>query len=555
MSSHGRAPRSVENFRSRTGWPQRREPVRHIFGLHYAWRVLPRRLARLVAAAIAGVLLWLAFAPHDLWWTAPLSVAMFSGSVLRVRPRSGFLLGFVFGMAFFAPVLSWSGVYVGTFPWMALAVLQALYFAAMGTVIAVLQRRDVAPTLGAAAWVTQEWLRGTTPFGGFPWARLAFSQANAPWAPAVAWVSAPGLTFALALAGGVLTAVVTTAARRARTPERAGELRSHARTGAALAAAALALVGGCIITAPTEGSPMQVAAVQGNVPTAGLDFNAQRRAVLDNHAQATRRLAEDVTAGRSPRPDLVVWPENASDIDPTRNSDASEEIADALGRLQAPLVVGAVLSEPSPKVSNASMLYLPGQGLSARYVKQHPVPFGEYIPYRSFFRMFSKKVDLVRADFTAGRSVGLFNVPTRSGPAEVAPIICFEVAYDDLLRKPANRGAQMFLVQTNNATFGRTSESQQQLAISRLRALEYGRSIVHVSTVGVSALITPDGVAHERSSLFTQRVLEGRLPLRSHATMAQRLGRAPEVIATLVCVLALGGTWVGRRKSSAATDR
>lgn len=534
-----------------------------------------KALLRAFGAVIAGLLLWLAFPDHGLWWTPPLAVALITLCLWRVRARTGALIGFIFGMAFFMPTLSWSGVYVGAFPWTALAVLESLYMAALGAAVALVQRRHIAPFVVACLWVTQEWLRSTTPFGGFPWARLAFSQADAPWAPLIAWVSAPGLTFVLALAGTALASCVALAApvvakRRGRTtaaPASAGDADTSANaTGSgatpagdarrddargiaarlpaavpALAAstAVLALVVGSLITPGTSGRMLRVAGVQGNVPTEGLEFNAQRRAVLDNHVRATLGLAQQVDADRTPRPDVVVWPENASDIDPKRNPDASDEIASAIAAVKTPLIVGAVLNEPRPEVSNASMLYLPGKGLRDTYVKQHPVPFGEYIPYRSFFRKFSSQVDLVKADFASGREVGLFTLPNAKGGVKLAPIICFEVAYDDLLRKPANEGAQIFAVQTNNATFGHTAESTQQLEISRLRALEYGRSIIHVSTVGVSALITPDGQLHERSQLFTQKVLTGQLPLRSHATPAQRLGRWPEIAASAVSLVAL----------------
>lgn len=552
--------------------------------------MLTRRLLRLVAAILAGTSLWLAFPDHDLWWCAPIGVALLALAVVHCRLRAGVLLGFVAGMAFFVPTLSWSGTYVGVLPWFALAVLQSLYFAALGGVLAVLQRRRIAPFLGACAWMTQEWLRGTTPFGGFPWARLAFSQADAPWTPIVAWTGAPGLGFLIALLGGALAfagACAWTAlrARQAATgaasqldatdpPEertdhpgegahpvgrrsRASSRRPRSTPAQApvlSAAAAVVLLGaGCLISPPTSGRTVRVAGVQGNVPTAGLEFNAQRRAVLDNHAHATEQLAADVTAGRRSQPDLVVWPENSSDIDPLRNADAGQQISDAVSAIKAPTLVGAVLDEPRTEVSNASMLYEPGKGVVDRYVKQHPVPFGEYIPYRSFFRMFSSKVDLVKADFAKGKKVSVFTIQTAHGPVHLAPIICFEVAYDDLLRKPAQRGADLFAVQTNNATFGHSAESTQQLAVSRIRALEYGRSIAHVSTVGVSALITPDGVTHEASSLFTRAVLDGDLPLRSHATLAQRLGRWPEIIGAAITALALLGA--RRRKSSASLAR
>lgn len=472
-----------------------------------------------------------------------------------VSKRLGALLGFVTGLAFFAPALRWSGVYVGAVPWLALAILQSLYLLLTAVALAWVSPKRPAVLMTGAVWVIGEWLRSTTPFGGFPWLRLAFSQADAPWTPVVAWAGASGLTFLIAALGGALARLVWVVTGGYRGADRR-------RQGLGLVAAAvpvLGLVAGVLITPPVAGEKLKVAAVQGNVPTAGLDFNAQRQAVLNNHAAATQDLAQDVQAGRAAKPDVVVWPENASDIDPLRNADAQRTILEAVDAVGAPTLVGAVLSEPAPKVSNASMLYLPKRGVTDRYVKQHPVPFGEYIPYRSFFRTFSKQVDLVRADFVQGQKVSVFSIPVSkqveaSGRVRLAPVICFEVAYDDLLRKPANRGAQLFVVQTNNATFGYTDESTQQLAISRIRALEYGRSIVHVSTVGVSALITPDGAAHQRTELFTRKVLTGELPLRDHATFAQRIGRAPEYVSTAALVMAVA-IRARRRKSSAPQRR
>jgi apolipoprotein N-acyltransferase len=260
----------------------------------------------------------------------------------------------------------------------------------------------------------------------------------------------------------------------------------------------------------------------------------------------TQQAAVSVKSGTRPKPDLVVWPENASDIDPLRNPDAANVINGVVDAINTPLILGAVLEEPRPMVSNASLLYLPGRGLVGRYVKRHPVPFAEYIPYRSFFRHFSDKVDLVSSDFAAGKTVGVFRVPARgAGTIAAGTIICFEVAYDGLIRDTVDRGANVLLVQTNNATFGFTDESVQQLAISRIRAIEHGRSIVHISTVGVSAMITPDGTVHQRSTLFTPAVLAADLPLRTDRTVSDRVGPWPENLAsagfaTMLALLALG---------------
>ena len=525
-------------------------------------------------AVASGLALWLAFPSHDLWIMAPIGVALLALATRRVAAWQGALLGLVSGLACFVPLLSWSGGYVGALPWIALAVLESLYLALLGLACALLQRGSasrgagkVRPLVVALVWVAQEALRGSTPFGGFPWGRLAFSQADSPLAGLASLGGAPAVTFGVALMGGLLAAGVArliderSAGRSSihggdldggGTPGTGGgKVKSLRVASECLVCAIAVLLLPALIPRPTDGPTARFLAVQGNVPRPGLNFNAERRAVLDNHARATQQAAAAVTAGTRLKPDLVVWPENASDIDPLRNPDAANVITAAVDAINTPLVLGAVLEEPLPMVSNASLLYLPGRGLTARYVKRHPVPFAEYIPYRSFFRTFSHKVDLVFSDFIAGTNVGVFRVPARDGGTIAAgPIICFEVAYDALVRDTVDHGANVLLVQTNNATFGFTDESVQQLAISRIRAIEHGRSIVHVSTVGVSAMITPDGTAHQRSTLFTSTVLAADLPLRAERTIADRVGPWPELLASaaVAAMLALAVVRLGRRR-------
>jgi apolipoprotein N-acyltransferase len=512
------------------------------------------RVYRYALALGSGLALWLAFPTHDLWWLAPVGVALLALATRGVGVRRGFLLGLVAGLACFAPLLHWSGTYVGAVPWLALSELEALYVAVLGAASALLQsapslagRYRVRPLAIALLWVADEALRSATPFGGFPWGRLAFSQADSPLAHLAALGGAPAVTFAVALAGATLAAGLSRLRWRGwrRPLPVAGLLPALPSFLVAL----LVLVLPLLVATPVGGRPAQVLAVQGNVPQPGLAFNAERRAVLDNHAQVTGRAAEAVRAGRQPRPDLVVWPENASDIDPLRNADAANVITGAVNALGVPILLGAVLDEPRPRISNASLLYLPDQGLAQRYVKQHPVPFGEYIPYRSFFRNFSDKVDLVRSDMVAGHGPGVFAVPSaHAGTIRAGTVICFEVAYDGLVRDTVRAGANLLAVQTNNATFGYTDESAQQLAISRLRAIEHGRSVVHVSTVGISALITPDGTAHQPTALFTSAALSGQLPVRSGLTVADRLGPWPEWLACGVVVLLLIAAGLHRRR-------
>jgi apolipoprotein N-acyltransferase len=517
-------------------------------GAGHERRLRPLRLVPALLLALgAGLALSLAF-PGTGWWPlAPVAVAGLALATRGQRSRRAALLGVVGGLAFMLTDLHWSGVYVGALPWVALSTLEAGFIAAMAALMphawrAPGGRAGTVITI-AGLWVAQEGLRSRIPFGGFPWARVAFSQADAPTLSYAALGGAPLVTAMVAAIGGCLALAVVAAIERA--PRR---IRVR-RTGATLLAGAALLAAGAAVPRPTGSDrTAQVAAVQGNVPQAGLAFNAQRRAVLDDHVDATMHFAADVATGRAARPDLVIWPENASDIDPLRNPDAYALITQAADAVHVPILVGAVLDEPPGHLSNASIVWGPtasaAPGPGAEYVKRHPAPFAEYIPYRSFFRHFSDKVDLVAEDFIAGNHVGVMSM----GPAKVGDVICFEVAYDDLVRDPVLAGADLLTVQTNNATFGYTDESVQQLAMSRLRAVETGRSVVHISTVGVSALIAPDGRIVARSGHFTQQVLQARLPLRTQLTIATRVGAVPEAVIGWAGVVLAGCAAFGARR-------
>jgi apolipoprotein N-acyltransferase len=313
--------------------------------------------------------------------------------------------------------------------------------------------------------------------------------------------------------------------------------------------AGLAAVAGLVVLAGVTGAaaaagdwqtsttrPYTVAVVQGNVPRLGLDFNAQREAVLRNHVTATLRLAADAAAGRVARPDLVLWPENASDIDPLENPDARALIDGAARAVGVPILVGTLGDGPTPDtIRNIAYVWDPATGPGASYVKRHPVPFAEYIPLRDVARLFSSDVDRVSRDFVKGADPGVLRV----GPATVGDVICFEVAYDGLIADVAER-SEMIVVQTNNATFGRSHETWQQLAMGQLRAVEHGRPVLVAATSGVSAVIDPDGHLSARSDVFTADVLVRTVSGRQGSTLSGRLGAGPEWVMVAVALLGLG---------------
>ncbi|PGH46489.1 apolipoprotein N-acyltransferase [Micromonospora sediminicola] len=510
-------------------------------------RPLPLTLA-VPAAVLAGLALLVAFPPYGLWPLAPVGVALLAAAVHRRRLRAGAGLGFLAGVALFAPLLEWTNLHTGYLPWVLLSLLQAGYLALLGAATAWVspladRHRAAWPLLTAVLWVGQEALRDRTPFGGFPWGRLAFSQDTSPLLRLAALGGAPLVTFAVALAGGILLTLAWRDWRRT-----AGQWRPVAGLTAALVAVVAA--GTAVPTGVRgAGDTVTVAIVQGNVPRLGLDFNAQRQAVLNNHVDATLKLAEQVAQGGQRRPDLVVWPENSSDIDPLRNPGAGDRISQAADAIGAPILVGAVLLGPGQgQVRNAGLLWRPGSGadLTQLYTKRHPVPFAEYVPLRSIARKVSAEVDRVRSDFVPGTRPGVLD----TGAVTLGDVICFEVAYDGIVRDTVTGGAQLLVVQTNNATFD-VAEARQQLAMVRLRAVEHGRSALMASTVGVSGFVSPDGRVDGATGFNTAEVVVRQMRLGDGRTPATTAGVWPEVALAALAVAALAGAAVLRRRRRA----
>jgi apolipoprotein N-acyltransferase len=501
---------------------------------------------RTLAALAAGLVLWQAFPPADLTALAPLAVALFTLVARGVAARTGAWLGLVTGAAFFLPVLTGIAA-IGPDGWVALSLVQALYLLPMGAGVAMVTRLPGWPVWVAALWVAQELVRGRVPFGGFPWARLAFSQTATPLTPFAALGGAPLVTFVTALTGALLAYAVVAVRGAVRVGAGGDRRRRWWGAVAALAGIAAIVGGGAMVPTPTAGRPVTVAVIQGNVPRLGLDFLGQRRAVLDNHVQRTRELAARVRAGRLPRPELVVWPENASDLDPYTEPEAHAAITAAVRDIGVPVLVGALTDTPDGrKVENRGIVWDPRTGPGDYYVKRHPVPFGEYLPFRDVLTRLITRFERIPRDFARGDRSGVM----RLGPVTVGDVICFEVAYDGEVRDVA--GGQVLVVQTNNATYGRTSLPPQQIAMSRLRAVEHGRTILVAATSGISAIVAPDGRVLDRSREFVPDIQVARVPARTARTPADRVGAAPEWTLAAVAVgavaAAVGAARAANRK-------
>ena len=305
--------------------------------------------------------------------------------------------------------------------------------------------------------------------------------------------------------------------------------------------AGLVLAGGLLPVDPTGGAPTTaVAAIQGNVPRArNLPQLLNDNDVTQNHVTATLKLAAQVKAGRLPRPGVVIWPEDASGLDPYYYPSLYDQILGTVNAIGAPILVGEVLQAP---LRNAGQLWVPGRGPTAIYVKRQLVPFGEYIPFRGIISSFSSLPSLQPVNFTAGNKAVVFG----AGAIRLGDVICYEVGFDNLVRSEVNAGANLLALQSNDADFeidGQTGETEQQTAMARIRAIESDRAVVYASTTGESSIIAPDGALLAHSGLWQRAELDARVPLVSYRTLADRVGAWPEYL--LVALTVLGLVWAG----------
>jgi apolipoprotein N-acyltransferase len=497
------------------------------------------RLLRLVpaaAAALSGVLLYVSFPPRTLWWLALPAFAVL-GWVLRGRGWKAALgLGYLFGLGFLLPLLVWTGVEVGPGPWLALVAIEAVFVALVGVGVAAVSKLPAWPVWAAAVWIAGEAARARVPFRGFPWGKIAFGQADGVFLPLAAVGGTPVLGFAVVLCGFGLYEVVRLALDWRRTREVRRSAAVLALLGVAVPVVA-AVAARPLVSDKAEDGTVTVAAIQGNVPRLGLDFNSQRRAVLDYHARETERLAAEVKAGKVPQPDFVLWPENSSDIDPFANADAAAVIQKAAEAINAPISVGGVV-ERDGKLYNEQILWDPAKGPTQTYDKRQVQPFGEYLPLRSFIGAINENwTSMVHQDFSRGTKPGVFDIDG----TEVGLATCYEAAFDWAVRDTVTHGAQLISVPSNNATFDRSEMTYQQLAMSRVRAVEHSRTVTVPVTSGVSAIIMPDGKITQKTGMFVADSLVQKVPLRSSETPATRLGILPEI--ALVLVAAGGVGW------------
>jgi apolipoprotein N-acyltransferase len=302
----------------------------------------------------------------------------------------------------------------------------------------------------------------------------------------------------------------------------------------------------------TAAGQVNVGIVQGNIPGRGIEAMGRARSVTNNHLSETVNLITRVRLGQQAQPDFLLWPENSTDIDPTVDPvtrltvDAAAQVA---GR---PILVGAVMQGPGEGERQTSALWwLPGRGPQARYDKQNLVPFGEWIPFRDQLKPLVPILERVGAQSVPGTKPGLLTVDVGDRTIRLGDVICFELAYDKTVYAALRGGAQVMLVQSNNATYGGTGQIEQQFAITRARAMEARREIAVATTNSVSGFIDRNGKVVYRTAEFTADSLVVSMPLRSALTPALKVSPWLERGLAALAVVAAVIAWVAARR----TDR
>jgi apolipoprotein N-acyltransferase len=455
---------------------------------------LKRNNLRFIYAFILGVIASLAFAPFSFWLAPILALHCLYNLLCRSFGLSAAFISLLFGLGLLLPVQHWTGEYVGNAPWLALCFMQAFLF--LPLIFVGGRRNTLNAILFGVIFVLIEFLLKSFPFGGFGWSRISFTQVDSPFKSLYPLVGTVGICFVLAFLAANRKIIIT------------------------FAAILILIVLPNIEQSLNNQTVTRVALVQGGVNRLGLDFNATPRQVFNNHLNATKR---DLTPNQV---DLIIWPENAVDVDIFANKDVKEDIVSLSQQLETPILIGGI-SKYSGDLQNFSVLFNPD--VTQLYTKRYLTPFGEFIPIRDLVSKISSLTDQVE-DFHPGNADNRMFL----GKSNFQVFICYELLSDKFKNQI---DGNFIVVQTNNATFGDTPQLEQEQNIARVRALESGRDLTYVSTTGITSFITSKGKIASDIPKFENATLIGEVTSSNGKNLNQYLGDYLEWLAIGVVFL------------------
>jgi apolipoprotein N-acyltransferase len=488
---------------------------------------------RMGASALSGVLLALTFPAFDIGALALVALVPLIWAWRNATPARAALYGFVFGVVFAGILLYWLW-YFGIVAIVPLVAGWAAYTALTGYLVGCLNRAGLRSSwLIAAAWVVPEALRGRWPFGGLPWGDLGVALHDFPPARAVAsWGGVALVSFVLVVFNAYLVELAVAVRGQGR--------RSIVVATAGVGAVVVLVAGADVARYQTHPSgELRVAMLQGNNQDRYLTTEEKRSGYLTEQHFA---LANQLRG----RYDLVVFPESSLDeFSPESNPALRSRLVAVGAEHGADVLANAAVPAPDGREFNQNVLYTPDGRLTGTYSKEHLVPFGEYVPFRSLVD-WTGIVDRIPYDFTPGKKRTIFNVKGH----RLATVICFESAFGPLVRDFVDRGAEVVVVSTNNRSYRRSGNSAQHIAQTQMRAAETGRPFVQASISGMSAVIDADGDVRNKTELFQRTVVTDTVATTTGETPYVRFG---EWVVAVSALLLLGAAVVSRVRRPRAT--
>ena len=486
----------------------------------------PPRRGRVAAPSVAaGVLLALSLPPWGWWPLGLLGAALLywrlAGLSWRARIWSGWLGGlgcYAIGL-FWARAFNWYGAVV-------LVLVEALFFAAAAAATPPRRGRALA---FVGACTLAEFVRMSWPFGGLPLGGVFLGQARGPLVE-LARLGGPLLITAGVWAGGVVVATAAAPCGRRRRPGTGGPSRRRgARPSSSAGLVALAVVG---TVAPDGGAPvrtLRVALVQG-----GGVRGLSKEQIAPSSVLAAQVAATFAVANAHPSPALVLWPEDVVALDrPLAGSPQAALLSRLARQLHTTLVVGVTEPASTTAFRNEVVAWGPTGHIVGVFEKVHRVPFGEYVPLRSFFSHFAN-LSGVPVDAVPGHGTGLMRTPA----APLGLLVSFEIFYAGRSHESVRAGAQLLAVPTNTSSYSTSQVPAQEMAAAIVQSVETGRDLVQAAPTGFSAVVTPRGVVVQRSALGRRQVLFATVALRSGFTPYDHWGDLPVLILALVALLA-----------------
>jgi len=460
----------------------------------------------------SGVLIARSVTYSDTWILLPIGIAVWWAGTHKRQLSDYLFFSFSLAIAFWFSRINWVTL-VGIDAYIALAFLMSIIYGSFGYLMYKVRNLPLPFISYGLIFISMEALTDYFPFGGFPWGKLAYDSADAPWANLMPYGSSPLVSAAVLLIAALMIPSL-------------GFLLQKAFSASLVFVISIAAFNLFLIdldqSDKKESGKIDLAIIQGSVPRSGLLFNEQKMEVLKYHVKETDNLLES----NEKNYDAILWPENSIDVDPFRNREAGILVEDLVKKYEKPLISGAVVQK-SNGLSNSVLLWEPKDAkVIDSYEKNRLVPFGEYIPFRNLISNYVNRFDLIPQDFIPGtRSNNL-----RVNNTLISPIICFEVAWNSSLIEQIKQGGQLISVHTNNATYAFSDQLEQQFMITRMRAMETGRDVVVTSTTGISAHINRNGevlwASKEfvpQSKIVTASLYSDITPAVKYASIIERL--------------------------------